>query len=64
TDGSRSGEYCSYCFADGNFTSQMNFEQAVEVNLPFWREGFDNDDDARQKIREVFSQLKRWQNQN
>ena len=64
TDGSRSGEYCSYCFADGGFTSQMNFEQAVEVNLPFWREGFANDDDARQKIREVFSQLKRWQNQN
>jgi len=60
-DGSASEDYCCHCWKNGKFTYNSTLEQAIEANLPFWREGLTNDDDARALIREVFSKLKRWE---
>ena len=60
-NGGKSEDYCHYCYANGNFTSQDTFEEAVESNIEFWREDGDkSDDEARARIMEVFPTLKRW----
>jgi len=58
--GAPSPDYCCYCYKDGEFTDKMTLEEAVEANLEFWREGCDNDDQARAQIMSVFPTLKRW----
>lgn len=63
TDGRPSNDYCCYCYADGDFTTKQNLEEAVEGNIQFWREKNDkSDDEARARIWEVFPKLKRWMN--
>ncbi|MCL2576364.1 MAG: helix-turn-helix domain-containing protein [Defluviitaleaceae bacterium] len=60
-DGTKTSEYCHYCFQKGEFTTPQTFDQAVEGNIPFWLEQCGNDEEkARQKIKEVFATLKRW----
>ena len=59
--GGASGDYCCHCYAEGGFTHEMTFEEAVEANVPFWRsEDDESDDSARERIREIFPKLKRW----
>ena len=59
-DGSLSQDYCSYCYADGQFTSDKAVEQMVETCLPFVREHYKSDDEARADMMAFFPQLKRW----
>ena len=60
-DGSKNLDYCCYCYADGDFTTKQTLEEAVEGNIQFWREDGDtSDDQARDRIKEVFPKLKRW----
>ena len=60
-DGTKTSEYCHYCFQNGEFTTKQTFEEAVEANIPWWLEQCDNDEEkARQKIKEVFATLNRW----
>ncbi|MCL2188663.1 MAG: zinc ribbon domain-containing protein [Defluviitaleaceae bacterium] len=60
TDGGQNADYCVHCYAKGKFTYESTLEQAVENNIPWWRDGCANDDEARAKIMEVFPTLKRW----
>ena len=62
TGGSRSDDYCCYCYTEGDFTTKQTLEEAVEGNIQFWREGCKDDDEARARIMEVFPKLKRWAN--
>ncbi|MDD4496257.1 MAG: zinc ribbon domain-containing protein [Eubacteriales bacterium] len=57
---SKSLDYCCYCYSDGDFTTKQTLEEAVEGNIQFWRDGCNNDDEARTRIMEVFPKLKRW----
>jgi lactoylglutathione lyase len=60
-DGSRNSDYCCHCWKNGGFTTEHTFEEAVEGNIPWWREeGDKSDDEARARIMEVFPKLKRW----
>ncbi len=59
-DGDTSRDYCRYCYTDGDFNWKPTFEEFVEDNIRFWREGCNNDDEARARIMEVFPKLKRW----
>ena len=60
-DGSQNKDYCCHCWKNGKFTYNSTFEQAVESNIPWWKEEGDTDDDAaRARIMEVFPTLKRW----
>jgi hypothetical protein len=60
TDGGQNNDYCCHCYAGGKFTYESTFEQAVEDNIPWWREEGKTDDDARANIMKVFPTLKRW----
>jgi len=60
-DGSASQDYCCHCYSNGAFTDEMTFEEAVEANIPFWKEeGDKSDDEARARIMAIFPTLKRW----
>ena len=60
-DGAKSSDYCQYCYANGEFTAKQTLAEAVEGNIEFWRvDGDKSDDDARERIMDVFPTLKRW----
>jgi len=59
-DGSQNNDYCCHCWKNGKFAYKSTLEQAVESNIPWWKEEGDTDDDARKRIMEVFPTLKRW----
>ena len=60
SDGSKNEDYCVHCWKDGKFTYESTFEQAVEDNIPWWKEEGESDDVARERIKAVFPTLKRW----
>lgn len=63
-DGSKSVDYCSYCFKDGKFTApNMSMDEMIEICIPPMVE---NNKDmtaekARQMMQEFFPSLKRWE---
>ena len=59
-DGSSSQDYCCHCYGKGDFVWDADFNEFVEENIAFWRDGRKNDDEARARIMEVFPKLKRW----
>jgi len=61
-DGSKSEDYCVHCYQNGEFPDGFqSFEQAVEENIRWWKNSEDESDDiARERIMEVFPNLKRW----
>ena len=59
-DGEQNTDYCCHCWQNGDFTSQYTLDQAVEANIPWWRDGCKDDNQARERIMEVFPNLKRW----
>lgn len=69
-DGSINEEYCTYCYKDGNFTSECTMEEMIEHNLKFIDE-FNKDakttfdeDTARNEMYKFFPTLKRWNKKN
>ena len=64
-DGSKSDEYCSYCFPKGEFTSQMTMEEMVEVCIKPTIEAkvYADEQSARSAMLAFFPSLKRWQKQ-
>ena len=61
-DGSKSDEYCSYCYQNGEFTSDVTMEQMVEICIPPTIEAGVNKDEqtAKKSMIEFFPMLKRW----
>jgi len=60
-DGSKSEDYCQYCYTDGDFSTKQTLAEAVEDNIEFWRiDGDESDNEARERIMAVFPTLKRW----
>ena len=59
-DGNASVDYCVHCYRKGKFKRKMTLKEAVEANVPWWRDGCKDDDEARAKIMQVFPKLKRW----
>jgi hypothetical protein len=60
-DGSRSGEYCCYCFQNGKFLDEgitlqgkieKNVKIAVQMGMP--------EDEARKMASNILPKLKRW----
>ena len=60
TDGSKSEDYCVHCYGNGEFKWEATLEQAVESNIPWWKDEDESDDVARERIMAVFPTLKRW----
>jgi hypothetical protein len=64
-DGSRSNEYCTYCYEKGEFTNpQMRMEDMVAYLAPNWGKWTQRLDltegEARSEISAILSELKRW----
>ena len=61
-DGSKNGDYCIYCFKDGEFTSDITMEEmrdfCIEKMIEFHPEM--DKAQATAMMREVFPKLKRW----
>ncbi len=60
-DGSVNKEYCKYCFPNGAFGKDETMEEMIESCIPFWiDEECKTAEDARNKMRHIFPNLKRW----
>ena len=66
TDGSRSDDYCVYCFAMGAFTEEMTMEEMIRSNIEYLDEwnastGVEmTEEEAVKQLREFLPTLKRW----
>jgi deferrochelatase/peroxidase EfeB len=67
-DGTSNTEYCRYCYQNGAFTRDVTMDEMLETNLQFlehWNAETGNNftpDEARPKLLEFLSSLKRWEN--
>lgn len=64
-DGSKSAEYCSYCYDKGAYTSDVSMEQMIDICIPHMttEEGGMSEEEARKLLNEAMPTLKRWQSQ-
>ncbi|WP_035289063.1 zinc ribbon domain-containing protein [Clostridium sp. KNHs214] len=62
-DGNKNTDYCVYCFKDGEFTANVSMEQMIEFCVPHMVAGNEGmtEEIARQKMKEFFPMLRRWQ---
>ena len=64
TNGSRSGEYCHYCYQNGAFTApDATMDDMIAINLKFNEENgypMGSQEAAEKMMREWFPTLKRW----
>lgn len=62
-DGSRSADYCSYCYENGAFTSPCTMEEMIDFCAGPMVEGTPGmtKEQAIAAMRDFFPQLKRWQ---
>lgn len=63
SDGTANKDYCVYCFKDGEFTApNITMNEMIEVCVPFMKEDGINEEVARNQLKNIFPNLKRWQN--
>jgi hypothetical protein len=62
-DGSKSSEYCIYCYKEGKFTADLTMEGMIEFCVPLTSNNNPWPDaaSARKAMQEIFPKLKRWQ---
>lgn len=62
-DGSKSGDYCSYCYQNGAFTAECTMDEMIEACVPPMTEANSgmSAEEARSMMRQCFPKLKRWQ---
>ncbi len=65
-DGTKSEDYCVYCYKNGTFTQDCTMEDMIEHCLPFAEAyqkqagiPFDKEEERR-KMQQFFPTLKRW----
>lgn len=61
-DGTKSDEYCSYCFQHGAFTKEETMEEMIETCVPFVKEANPEltEENVRNMLQEFLPTLKRW----
>lgn len=60
-DGSKNEDYCSYCYQNGEFTSDITMEEMIDFCVPKMVENSDfNEAQAKKMMEEMFPTLKRW----
>jgi len=61
-DGSKSNEYCNYCYQNGKFTSEATMEEMIEICIPpTIKVGVYKDEkSARDSMLAFFPSLNRW----
>ena len=60
-DGTKNKDYCSYCYQNGEFTSDITMEEMINFCVPKVVENTElNEEEARKMMEEMFPNLKRW----
>ena len=61
-NGSKSPDYCSYCYQDGKFTGDMTMEEMIDFCTPFMAKSNPDitPEQAREQMFRFFPMLKRW----
>ena len=65
-DGSKSEEYCVYCYKDGGFTQDITMDEMIEINLKYMAEWNQENgqnftvEEGRKELKEFMPTLKRW----
>lgn len=62
-DGSKSEDYCSYCYQDGKFTTNSTMEQMIDLcvgPMVEHNKGM-TEQQAKEAMEKFFPTLKRWQ---
>lgn len=62
TNGSKSEDYCCYCYKAGAFTSDCTMEEMIDFNLNCEgaQEIFKDKEESRKMMLQWFPTLKRW----
>ena len=61
-DGSKSEDFCKYCYENGAFTNDCTMDEMIEICVPHVVSANPgtNTEEARNMMREFFPTLKRW----
>lgn len=61
-DGSKSEDYCKYCFSKGEFLSNVEMDELIEICVSHivCSDAGMSEEQARDMLREKFPRLKRW----
>lgn len=61
-DGTKSKDYCKYCYVDGKFTEDCTMDEMIEFCIPHVISANKDmtEDDARKMMKQFFPTLKRW----
>ncbi|MCL2296479.1 MAG: zinc ribbon domain-containing protein [Methanomassiliicoccaceae archaeon] len=65
-DGSRSDDYCVYCFANGIFTKEMTMDEMISLNIQYLDVWIDStgvemtEKEAIEQLRLFLLTLKKW----
>ncbi len=65
-DGSKSEEFCAFCYQQGKFTQDITMEEIIELNLQAldeWNKAAGlqlTEQEARIQLRQFLPTLKRW----
>lgn len=62
TDGSKSKDYCHFCFTKGKFTDpDITLEQMIDKVVEYAKQLKVPADKAKEMVKDFIPQLKRWQ---
>lgn len=63
-DGTKSDDYCIYCYGGGRFLADCTMEQMIDFCTPIMAKANPamTEDAAREAMRQWFPTLKRWRN--
>lgn len=60
-DGSRAEDFCSWCYADGSYTTDETMDEMIEKNVPYMSKGTGmSAEDAVSFMGALYPNLERW----
>jgi hypothetical protein len=60
-DGTKSEDYCHYCYSEGKFISDETMEEMIESCVPHMVSDEMSEESARSMLKGILPKLKRWQ---
>lgn len=59
-DGSRSEDYCKYCYKDGEFIDKVPLDEYIEMCSKFGKQAGMTNQQMKEYCQKLFPTLKRW----
>lgn len=59
-DGTKTKEYCHYCYEEGKFKQDMTMEEMIEVCVPHMKAQGMEEEVARKLMQDALPNLTRW----